>query len=108
MVSDFTSKNTCFEKGCSEKHHTSLHQYFLDEAKEASNKSVEEKSHNYCTGASGKTVILQIVPVSLHGEGGKSLDTYAILDNCSQSTLIREDVTHSLGLKRKEKIRVSP
>ena len=41
-----------------------------------------------------RDVYLQIVPVKLHGRG-RTLDTYALLDGGSQSTLIKEDAARN-------------
>jgi hypothetical protein len=58
------------------------------------------------TGATTRTpkdVYLQIVPLKLHGEGSRTADTYGLLDNGSQSTLIREDMAKQLGLQGKNR-----
>ena len=58
-----------------------------------------EDAKNYCLmGSVPKIVYLQIVPVTLHA-GRKHLKTYALLDDASQATLIREDMAAKLGLE---------
>ena len=45
-----------------------------------------------------REVFLKIVPLRIHGRDGKYVDTHACLDDCSQSTLIREDIVQKLDL----------
>lgn len=54
------------------------------------------------TSYSGR-VMLKVVPVQLHN-GKKTLDTYAILDDGSERTIILPAAAHYLGLKGKEGI----
>ena len=125
-----TSTNTCLINKCGKKHHSSLHGYFLEReesqkaAKEKKNKEEAAKSANdtntinMCSVESiDKTeevkvintvsskaparVYLQIVPVTIH-IGSKKADTYALLDNCAQSTLLREDFFKKLHVKGKK------
>ena len=59
---------------------------------------------NYCLIRSApKTIYLLIVPVTLHA-GEKHIKTYALLDDCSQATLLREDIAETLGLEGREDI----
>ena len=59
---------------------------------------MENQVNNYgLFGALGKTGYLKIVPVTLHANK-KSLDTYALLDDGSQATLLRHDIAETLGL----------
>ena len=55
----------------------------------------------HCDGTMQRKMFLQIVPMILHGEGGVTLNTYGILDSCSMSTLIREEVADKLKLRQK-------
>ena len=50
-----------------------------------------------------KDVFLQIVTMILHGNEGTTLKTYGLLDACSMSTLIREEVANKLKLSRRNK-----
>ena len=47
-----------------------------------------------------KGFFLQIVPVKVMKNNGETIITSALLDNGSQSTLIREDFAKQLKLKR--------
>ena len=119
-----TSDNTCFVKGCGKKHHTSLHDYFLE--KEKSLKAAKEKKKNQeeqngeenaimvCAVSPvedgntsiinavkmkpAKRVFLLIVPVTIH-IGKVKADTYALLDNCAQNTLMRYEFFQKLGVQ---------
>ena len=48
-----------------------------------------------------RKIFLQVVPVNVVSPDGKTLRTHAILDQCSQATLIRNDVSKMLGLDGK-------
>ena len=111
-VEDCPSTRSCFEPNCKERHHTLLHSYFLEKGR----KQEADKDNGAKDGAGGdekkvgmtlqkkprKKVILQIVPVTLHAADGTAFDTHALLDTCSEVTLVRDDVITKLGLKAKE------
>ena len=97
FTSKCKSKNSCFNKGCTERHHTTLHEYFTEQAIK------ESFSGKTQTSESNATVFLSVVPVKLHGLDSSSTTTYALLDSGSQSTLIRADVASKLKLKKKER-----
>ena len=105
QIKNCTSKNTCFRHGCKEKHHTTLHDYFLEKRTSGENKNDNRNNEIFhaLTGTSPRSIYLQIVPVKVHGKGNVTFDTYALLDSGSQSTLIRDDVAKRLGLKGKRK-----
>ena len=111
-----TSRNTCFERGCNEKHHTTLHDHFTERKRQKTEKDEKEdkqrksdkdskEKHNKdglktcATGSSYTPVCLQIVEVKIKSGNGTMISTYALLDNGSQSSLIREDFAKSLNLK---------
>ncbi|XP_066928372.1 uncharacterized protein [Clytia hemisphaerica] len=96
FTSKCKSKNNCFNAGCDERHHTTLHEYFTEHVKESflGNTQVVEQSG---------TVYLSVVPVKLQGLDSSSITTYALLDTGSQSTLVRNDVAKKLKLKKKDK-----
>ena len=50
-------------------------------------------------GRAGPSVLLQIVPVRIHGTGGRSRDTFALLDPGAQTSLCKESVLDELGLE---------
>ena len=112
FTSKCNSKNTCFKEGCSAKH--TLHDYFLLKQKKRdkdSDKHVKDGSKstkkegesikiNTCkTSKVSERVFIQIVPVKVMKNDGKTISTFALLDNGSQSTLIREDFAKKLKLK---------
>jgi hypothetical protein len=112
-----SSKTVCWQTGCGEKHHTTLHDYFteLKNEEEKKKKAAEDKAKIDKTSKEKDTkavklsclasnqastkVILQIVPIRVHNQRGGFVDTHAILDNCSQTTIIRQDILDELGLK---------
>ena len=42
-IPDCASKNTCFQDGCGKKHHTTLHDFFLERAKIRKEKRLKKK-----------------------------------------------------------------
>ena len=98
------SKNTCFKSDCNERHHTTLHDYFIERGRMAmAKKGTNTKEQFNGLTSTIKDVFLQIVPVTLHANN-KSIETYALLDNGSQSTFLRQDIAKRLKLKGKERI----
>ena len=84
----------CRQSDCNKKHHTTLH-----------NISNKEVKINVTKGASNKTkVYFQIVPVQVQGQNGTVIKTYALLDNASEVTLIKEDLPKELSLKGSQKM----
>ena len=85
----FTSKcpslSSCFQINCQERHHTSLHDYFVGERKRKENQT-KDTTHVGTTFNVSEFVYLQIVPINVKGKNGKSVTTYALLDNAAQST----------------------
>ena len=42
---------------------------------------------------------MHVVPVQIcHPDSSKVLDTYAMLDNCSQGTFVKEEIIEALGI----------
>ena len=114
-IEDCESTHSCFEDDCKARHHTLLHSYFLEKGRkeEGDKDSAKDKASGVKKdGADGgdkkvgmttvskprKKVILQIVPVTLHGEHGTKVDTHALLDTCSELTLVRDDIIDKLQL----------
>ena len=110
------STHTCFEADCKARHHTLLHSFFMEKGRKeegdkdgAKDKAVGDKKEGADEGDKKvgmtkaskprKKVILQIVPVTLHGEHGETVDTHALLDNCSEITLVRDDIVEKLQLR---------
>ena len=114
FTSKCNSKNTCFKEGCSANYHTTLHGYFILKQKKRdkdSDKHVKDGSKstkkegesikiNTCkTSKVSQRVFLQIVLVKVMKNDGKTISTFALLDNGSQSTLISEYFAKQLKLK---------
>ena len=112
FTSKCNSKNTCFKEGCSAKH--TLHDYFLLKQKKRdkdSDKHVKDDSQStkkkgesitintYKTSKVSERVFLQTVSLKVMKNDGQTISTFALLDNGSQSTLIREDFAKQLKLK---------
>ena len=118
-----TSKNACLAPECKQKHHTSLHEYFAKkpgytaavaddkgEGKDVKEKDPEPKiegdkdvenaevKHNGMLRSYPKDVYLQVVPVKL-SNGDKAVATYGLLDSCSETTFIRQDIADALNLQ---------
>ena len=146
------SQGTCFVQGCKERHHTTLHDYFLakksnankdkknqkkdqkgekvkkdkndqkdpknemdpkvskekeredqdtapvneEEEKKPDPKAPKNLSTNHI--ASEQDTYLWIVPVTLTASNGQSADTFALLDNASTDTMLRDELATSLNL----------
>lgn len=114
-------KRTC--RICNKKHPTSLHDYSWksEEAKmesgngqheksEASKKKTEERVVNVCTAICNVTdagdvpVAMGIIPVWLYHKDNPNnkICVYALLDNASGGTFIKEDSLRRLGVKGSE------
>ena len=107
------SKNTCNTSDCDKKHHTSLHDHFISVKKEegkddaadlpatvdsdASN-GVKETHHSGHVRSKKKDTYLMIVPVVLRSPIGEDIFTYALLDDGSESSLLRKDIARRLQL----------
>ena len=115
------SKRTC--QICNKKHPTSLHDYSWksEEAKmesgngqheksEASKRKTEERVVNVCTAICNVTdpgdvpVAMGIIPVWLYHKDNPNnkICVYALLDNASGGTFIKEDSLRRLGVKGSE------
>ena len=111
-ITECTSKITCYASGCKKKHHTSLHDHYTNPSKNDSDGTKRDvKSSDGKDGKDGfnglmletiRDVFLQVVPVNLCSEDGKSVQTYALLDTGSQLTLLRADIAKKLSLSGKK------
>ena len=99
-LSECTSKITCQTPHCGERHHSSIHKVYkeLDEKEKLKQKGAGA-STTVSLLRSSKEVFLLVVPVVIHPPTGVALLTYALLDNCSQSTLLRDDIAQYLNLR---------
>jgi hypothetical protein len=95
-VADCTSKNVC--KTCSKKHHSTLHRNGPGKVEAHVNTQVKETvSENVANGV--QTVYFQVLPVTVQGQNGRCINTYAMLDSASDITLINSELAKDLGLK---------
>ena len=62
-------------------------------------KQTKDDMKTCATGSSYHPVYLQILEVKIKSGNGNIVPTYALLDNGSQSSLIREDFARSLNIK---------
>ena len=97
------SKGKCFQSNCDERHHTTLHEHYVksDSSAPAADSSIVPPVVVTTVGrysTENRRVFLQVVPVKLQA-GDRSCSTFALLDNGSESTLLRDDLSHKLGLK---------
>ena len=86
----------CKHDACGRKHHTLLHG-----APSITDATTTVKiASPLCAAirANSATVYLQIARVKVYAPNGKTTNTYALLDNGSQTTLIRQDVADRLQL----------
>ena len=88
MLKECKSKYTCKVDGCAKKHHTMLH---IENRKVNSNVNTQNSAKEY-----NKTY-LQVLPVIV-SNGQYYIETNALLDTGSYSTLIRQDVADKLNL----------
>ena len=96
-MSKCKSKHTCSKNDCSAKHHTTLiqifHEYFLSNQTDRSKKRRKEDPKQNLN-----IKRIQILPVKVKTIGGRTT-TYALVDNGSQITLIRDGFVQGLKLK---------
>lgn len=82
----------CGKDGCEFFHHELLHK-----PESASEDAQNEISGNLNTHMNSKTdCIFKVLPVTIHN-GGKFVNTYAMLDDCSSLTLISQEVAEKIG-----------
>ena len=127
QAKDCPSTNRCLKEQCGRPHHTLLHEdYRADSSTESANKTLGSSTQSFTpaqevaqplelntgplpvppTGVQSninqvcfqpRKVLLQILPVQIHGQKGV-VNTYAVLDPGSDSTLIRKDLADQLQL----------
>ena len=102
------SKSTCLNNDCSAKHHTNISRQIKvieigqEDPKQNSNIKMEQDKIQSFTGMTKeplKRVLMQILPVQVRTIHGGTTMIYALLDNGSESTLIRDDFKQGLKLK---------
>lgn len=91
LAKDCRKQNRCSEFGCGRRHHPLLHPVNANQPLASTD--------SRCGASFARTpVYLGCVPVRVVGPSGTAT-TYAFVDNGSDTTLIRHDLAHSLGLK---------
>ena len=88
------SKYRCYVSGCGMPHHTSIHECGLKDIQKMSVACASTKRNN---------VFMKVVPVKIMSET-KTIDTYALLDDGSEATIVRQDLADELkldGLKQR-------
>ncbi len=88
------SKRRCSVNKCGKSHSPILHEALVKSDKLESSMGASVAA----TRLQSPTVFLQTLPVRLHTQNGRVVDTYAMLDTGSQATLIRESFAKDLGL----------
>ncbi|CAB4009642.1 Hypothetical predicted protein, partial [Paramuricea clavata] len=105
----------CMISGCGRKHHSLLHPPSKSENESSKGPNdpgrSEESPHGNEAGSSGncsatanrrQKVSLRIVPVKVKNEDGtREIETYAFIDNGSDTTLCSKDLVHELNLSSK-------
>ena len=94
------SKNRCLHPECAETHHTFLHDYFKKSVEET---AVEDAKVCMLKLPQVQNIYLQIVPIKVRATNGKYISAYALLDTGSESTLIRDDFSKRLNLRKSSK-----
>ena len=111
---DHNAKNCSkkrFCKVCNGKHPTTVHGYVRKKVDNTQHQCNSEASEERKDGevaacaslnAGMEVISMCVVPVKLsHGDSGKTLKTYALLDSCSQGTFILDKMLKRFGLKGK-------
>ncbi|XP_043485170.1 uncharacterized protein LOC122513008 [Leptopilina heterotoma] len=98
----------CTQPGCTHRHHTLLHNDFLESRQrttksDGKSTSTTENNENNIervtfTNKDARRVYLRILPVTLRGPD-REIDTYALLDGGSTVSLISEEMADKLGLR---------
>ena len=103
-VADCTSKNVC--KSCGKRHHSTLHRNNPSKVDAHVNSQVGQSVHvvNQISSVPlpNSTVYFQVLPVTIQGQNGRCMKTFALLDSGSDISLINTELAKDLGLKGQE------
>ena len=95
------------ENRTSQQTHVTQHDTYCPDEED---KTIDECRSTYgsyattCATEAGKRILLRIVPVKVRGpHGGPCVNTYALLDDCSDVSLCDEKLSKALGLKGKRR-----
>ena len=90
---------------CGGRHLQALHEVNSGQPKGRKQAAVHQEGDGYSTGvlyldrpSEGSRVLLKVVPVLLH-HGSRTLDTYAVLDDGSERTMLLPSAAQELGLR---------
>ena len=83
----------CSVEGCPGKHHQLLHRWSAPQES-----AQDAREATACTVDTSTKVSLGILPVTILGPAGKSVNCHALLDNGSTRSFIEETLVHELGL----------
>ena len=96
------SKRTCIKDSCGQRHHTSLHDVYVKAPAPPSDdnneKAEEDKTIGVMTTGVNQ-VFLQVLPIRVINSKGNSVTAFALLDQGSQCTLIREDLADAAEIQ---------
>jgi hypothetical protein len=91
-IADCKSKGTCRVSGCNVRHHTTLHRRNANTVRSNAIGQVHNTHHE-------QTVYFQVLPVIVKGMNGVKIETFAMLDSCSDISLINADLAKDIGLR---------
>ena len=110
LARDCRTSRPCGVDGCQYKHHESLHgAQAISNTRSQHQDGIQQEStvrRAVAAAATDRTeaiTLLQIVPVRVHGEGGRFRDTYGLLDPGSETSLISVNLLNFLGLTGTER-----
>ncbi len=91
-------KARCKVTNCGRAHSTLLHDALSVQRDSAGQNSAGPTKVNVGLVRNSGSVYLQILPVRVHAPNGRVVDTYALLDSGSQTTLVQESFANNIGL----------
>ena len=102
-------KSRCTVEGCTWKHNVLLHpptapvqSASASMPDKSEHDPPEESGKSFMTGGTPDKIFFRVVPVQVHGRN-KIIQTYALLDNCSDITLCENELINKLGIESHEK-----
>ena len=96
MIAECRSSVHCKVAGCNRKHHTSLHRHRQQVVTPASEQPAEGQVNNIQS--KPLQIYFQVLPVTVQGNNGRKVSTFALLDSGSDITMISSDLADDIGL----------